>query len=230
MDHEQAVEKGVVERYLLGDLSRPESEEIETHFFGCTACAQELRAGAVFAENAKAVFLEERAVAPQVKNERASLSWWSLLWQRPWSLAPALAAMGLLCLAGYQAVVVIPGLRAQLSQSQAPQATASYVLQSLSRGDERTTEVPKDYRTYELVIDKAWERSYTEYVCSFVDQSGAVRLSVRVPAPAPDKPLQILMSKNQLPSGRYTVIVHGAVQGGEPGAELDRFSLILKLD
>jgi hypothetical protein len=235
MDHEQAVEKGVVDRYLLGDLSGSESEEFETHFFDCTLCAEELRAGALFGENARAVFLEESAgaadaAAPDTKNERTRLSWWTLLWQRPWSVAPALAAMGLLCLAGYQSVVVIPGLRAQLSQSQAPQATASYVLQPLSRGDERTTEVPKDYRTFELVIDKAWEQSYAEYVCSFVDESGSGRLSVRVPAPAPEKPIQILMSKNQLPSGRYKVVVQGAAGSGEPGAELDRFLLILKLD
>ena len=235
MDHEQAVNKGVVERYILGELSTPESEEFEIHFFGCTQCAQELRTGAIFEENAKAVFLDERAGAsgayvPESKNERARLAWWTLLWQRPWSAAPALAAVGLLCLAAYQAVVVVPGLREQVRQAQAPQATASYVLQPLSRGDERTTEVPKNYRAYELVVDKAWEKSYAEYLWSFVDEAGATRLSVRVPAPAPSKPLQILISRNQLPSGQYKVIVRGAAPGAEPEAELDRFLLFLKLD
>ena len=115
MDHEQAVNTGVVERYILGELSTPESEEFEIHFFGCTQCAQELRAGAIFEENAKAVFLDESAGAsgayvPESKNERARLAWWTLLWQQPWSAAPALAAVGLLCLAGYQALVVAPGL------------------------------------------------------------------------------------------------------------------------
>jgi hypothetical protein len=138
--------------------------------------------------------------------------------------------VGLLCLAAYQAVVVVPGLREQVRQAQAPQATASYVLQPLSRGDERTTEVPKNYRAYELVVDKAWEKSYAEYLWSFVDEAGATRLSVRVPAPAPSKPLQILISRNQLPSGQYKVIVRGAAPGGEPEAELDRFLLFLKLD
>jgi hypothetical protein len=233
MDHEQAVDKGVVERYLLGDLSSSESEEFETHYFGCTQCAEELQAGAIFEENARAVFLEERpavARAPRVKNERVRLSWWGQLWLRPWSAVPALAAVALLCLSAYQAMVVVPGLRSELRQAQAPQATASYVLQPLARGDERTTEVPRNYRAYELVIDKAWEKSYAQYHCSFVDESGAARLSVTVPAPAPDKPLQILISKDQLPSGRYNVIVHGIAQDGKPEAELDRFLLILKLD
>jgi hypothetical protein len=231
MDHQQAVSQGAVERYLLGELSSLESEEFETHFFGCNQCAHELRAGAVFEENARAVFLEEivstaDARTPQLKQEHAALSWWNRLWPQPWSLAPALAAVGLLCLVGYQALVVVPGLREQLRQAQAPQATASYVLQPLARGDERTTEVPKGYRAYELVIDKAWEKSYAEYVCIFEDEAGAARLSVRVPAPAPNKPLQILMSRDQIPSGRYKVVVHG----DETGAELDRFLLILKLD
>jgi hypothetical protein len=235
MDHEQAVDKGVVERYLLGELSSSESEEFETHFFGCTQCAQELQAGAIFEENVKAVFLEEspgtaNARTPQVKNERVSPSWWSRLWVRPSSAVPALAAVALLCLSAYQAMVVVPGLRSQLLQAQAPQATASYVLQPLARGDERTTEVPRNYRAYELVIDKAWEKSYAEYFCSFVDEAGAARLSVSVPAPAPNQPLQILISRNQLPSGRYKVIVRGATGVDEPGSELDRFLLILKLD
>jgi hypothetical protein len=235
MDHEQAVNTGVVERYLLGELSTPESEEFEIHFFGCAQCAQELRVGAIFEENAKAVFLDEStgasgAYVPGSKNERARLAWWTLLWQRPWSATPALAAVGLFCLAAYQALVVMPNLREQLLQAQAPQATASYVLQPLSRGDERTTEVPKGYRAYELVIDKAWEKSYAEYVLSVVDDAGATRLSVRVPAPAPNKPLQILISRYQLPSGRYNVIVRGAAPGGQPEAELDRFLLFLKLD
>lgn len=235
MDHEQAVDKGVVERYLLGDLSSSESEEFETHYFGCTQCAQELQAGAIFEENARAVFLEESpraadARALQVKNERVSLSWWSQLWLRPWSAAPALAAVALLCLSVYQAMVVVPGLRSELRQAQVPQATASYVLQPLARGDERTTEVPRNYRAYELVIDKAWEKSYAEYLCSFVDESGATRLSVTVPAPTPNQPLQILIPRNQLPSGRYNVIAHGVTPDGKPEAELDRFLLILKLD
>ena len=63
-----------------------------------------------------------------------------------------------------------------------------------------------------------------------MDEAGATRLSARVPASAPNKPLQILISRNQLPSGRYNVIVRGAASGGEPETELDRFLLFLKLD
>ncbi len=58
MDHAEAIAKGAVERYQLGELSENEIGEFETHFFECAHCADELRAAAIFEENAKAVFLE----------------------------------------------------------------------------------------------------------------------------------------------------------------------------
>lgn len=235
MNHTEAVNKGAVERYLLRELSDAESEEFETHFFECTVCAEELRTGAIFEENARAVFQEEsasRASAgePRARFEETRLSWWSAIWRKPWTMAPALAAVALLCLSAYQAVVVIPGLRGQLREALSPQAMASYVLPALSRGDERVLEVPKDNRFYALYMDPAWPGSFPEYLCSVQDETGATRLSLRIPAPAPGKPIQILMSRNQLPAGRYTVTVLNAAAAGQPETELGRYSLILKLD
>ena len=47
MDHAEAINKGAVERYMLGQLSGSDCEEFEIHFFECQECAQELRAGAI---------------------------------------------------------------------------------------------------------------------------------------------------------------------------------------
>src|SRR5271163_2963223 len=120
MNHTEAVSRGAAERYLLGQLSASESDEFEQHFFDCLECARELRAGAMFEENAKAVFLEERAAAERIPAEagkpvEAKPSAWAWFWQRPWGVAaPALAAVALAIATGYQATVVIPGLRGQL--------------------------------------------------------------------------------------------------------------------
>ena len=233
MNHTEAVEKGAVERYLLGDLSNSESDEFEGHFFECGECAEELRAGALFEENAKAVFREQGtagAAEPRARFEQTRMPWWTWLWQRPWSAAPALAAIALLCVAAYQALVVIPGLRGQLRQALSPQPMASYVLPSLSRGEDRVLEIAKDNRFYALYMDPTWQGSFREYLCFVQDEGGAIRLSVRIPAPAPGKPIQILLSRNQLPSGRYTVIVRNAAAADKPESELDRYSLVLKLD
>jgi hypothetical protein len=227
MDHAEAIAKGAAERYQLGELSEKEIDEFETHFFECADCADELRAGAVFEENAKAVFLENSRSAagagePRVKYEQTRVSWWVLFWKNPWSAVPAVAAAALLCVVVYQARM--------MKQILAPQAMASYVLPSLSRGDERVLEVAKNDKFYALYMDPAWQGSYSEYICVVQDDKGSAWLSVRVAAPPPGKPIQILMSRNQLPSGRYTVIVRHPAANGQPESELAQYSLILKLD
>ena len=227
MDHAEAIAKGAVERYQLGELSEKEIEEFESHFFDCTYCADELRAAAIFEENAKAVFLENgRSTAsagePRAKYEQSRTSWWALFWRNPWSAVPAAAAVALLCLVVYQGRM--------MKQTLAPQAMASYVLPSLSRGDERVLEVPKNDKFYALYMDPAWAASYSEYLCTVQDEKGSIWLTVRVAAPPPGKPIQILMPRNQLPSGRYTVIVRAVNAAGKPETELAQYSLILKLD
>jgi Putative zinc-finger len=227
MDHAEAVTKGAVERYQLGELSEKEIDEFETHFFECAHCADELRSAAIFEENAKAVFLENSRSAagagePRAKYEQARPSRWALFWKNPWSAVPATAAAALLCVVVYQARM--------MKQTFAAQAMASYVMPSLSRGDDRVLEVPKNDKFYSLYMDPTWPGSYSEYLCVVQDEKGSTWLSVPIAAPPPNKPIQILMPRNQLPSGRYTVIVRNANAAGKPETELGQYSLILKLD
>ncbi len=110
MDHAEAVAKGAVDRYQLGELSEREIEEFETHFFDCTDCANELEAAAIFEENAKAVFLENKRRAtgtglPRAKYEQARACWWTLFRQNPWNAVPSLA---LWCVVVYQARETLP--------------------------------------------------------------------------------------------------------------------------
>ena len=42
MNHAEAVETQVVERYLLGELNDSETEEFEQHYFACADCAAEV--------------------------------------------------------------------------------------------------------------------------------------------------------------------------------------------
>jgi len=235
MNHTEAVNKRAVERYLLGEMEGPESDEFETHFFECTECAEELKTGAIFEENARAVFREEQASGasagePRARFEETRLFGWTAIWRNPWIVTPALAAFTLFCICGYQAVIVIPGLRGQLREATAPQPMASFVLPALSRGDDHALDVSKGNRFFALYMDPTWAGSFAEYICSVQDESGSTRFSVRIPAPAAGKPIQILVSKTQLPAGRYTVIVRNAAEVGKPESELNRYSLNLKLD
>ncbi len=227
MNHTEAVSSSAVDRYLLGQLSDAETQEFEQHFFDCLECSRELHASAIFEDNAKAVFLEERAEAQPVQ---AKPSVWGWFWARPWNAAPALAAFVLAAVTVYQAWIVIPGLRTQLSAALSPQAVASYALPPISRGDARALEVPAGGRFYTIYIDPSWEASFAGYLCSVQDESGTTRFSVRLPAPPPGKPIEILMARSVLPSGRYTVTIRNTAEPGKPEAELARYALILKLD
>jgi Putative zinc-finger len=235
MNHTEAVRAAAVDRYLLGQLSASETEEFEQHFFDCLECSRELRAGAMFEDNARAVFLEEGLAGEGVPGKtrtsaqaKPSVRGW--FWQRPWSAAPALAALVLAVVTAYQVAVVIPGLHKQLNAALAPQPVASYVLPPISRGDARALEVPAGSHFYTIYMDPAWEGSFAAYVGSVQDESGSTRFSVRLPAPPPGKPIEILMARSLLPSGRYTVIIRNVAESGKPEVELARFALILKLD
>ena len=234
MNHTEAVSIGAVERYLLGQLSASESEEFEQHFFDCLECERDLRAGAAFEDNARTVFLEERLAresAPGKTPRPVKASLWAWFWQHPWSAAaPALAALALAVVAAYQGSVVIPGLRSQLHDTLLPQPMASYVLPPVSRGDARTVEVPDIGHFYAIYMDPTWEGHFAAYLCSMLDESGATRFSVRVSAPPPGKPIQILMARSLLPSGRYAVVIRNVAETGKPETELARYALILKLD
>jgi hypothetical protein len=221
MNHSEAVTSGAVERYLLGQLSAAESEEFESHYFDCLECTRELRVAAIFEDNVRAVVLEER------RSPKPSI--WGWLWQRPWSVVPAVAGSAFAVVTLYQGLVVIPGLRGELHAALSPQTVASYAL-AISRSDTRTLEVPKGDRFYSIHMDPAWNGPFATYLCTVQDQSGSMKVSLRVPAPPAAKPLEILMARQTLPSGRYTVVIRNAAEAGKPEAELARYTLVLKLD
>jgi hypothetical protein len=79
-------------------------------------------------------------------------------------------------------------------------------------------------------MDPTWDGSFAAYLCSVQDDAGSTRFSVRLPAPPPGKPIEILMPRPLLPSGKYTVVIRSAAEGGKPEAELARYALILKID
>jgi hypothetical protein len=53
MDHEVVVRQKMTEKYLLNELDPAARDEFEEHFFDCTDCAVDVRAGAMFIEQSK---------------------------------------------------------------------------------------------------------------------------------------------------------------------------------
>lgn len=53
IDHQQAVNNMMAERYLLGELNQGEREAFEEHFFGCSECFDHVKAGTEFISSLK---------------------------------------------------------------------------------------------------------------------------------------------------------------------------------
>ncbi|HXW13013.1 MAG TPA: zf-HC2 domain-containing protein [Terriglobia bacterium] len=223
MQHTEADQNLAVERYLLGEMTASEVEQFEEHLFLCPECAESVRTGATFVENARAVF-KEPATQAETESVRRPMkskpqSWWRML-MAP-SFAPALAALVLLCVAGYQQLVVIRGLKTQLAEVTAPQPLASFALHAVSRGAQQTIVVPPDVHFIDLYFDVATE-SASGYSCAVLDGSGSIKLTERVPPPRSDAgaTLHLLIGRSRLPAGDYTLVV----SAGSPGAgEIGRY-------
>ncbi len=214
MDHVEARKSKAVERYLLGELSEEESEEFELHFFDCKDCAEELRVGALFAENARAVFAE--GYAPR--------SWWSSFqetwagaWRRPALGVPSFAALLLVAVSVYQNGVEIPSLRRQAAVATSPQLTAIATLKGLSRGaesDERTIGVPKAASSLVIQFDVTADPLPSRIRCDVVNSAGSVVSSSVVPVPA-NGTVPLSVSTRVVGPGSWVLVVRDATSGNE---------------
>jgi hypothetical protein len=88
-----------VERYTLDELTSPEREEFEEHFFSCQDCVAALHEYETFAANARAVFKDDEALAnrPAPAPAIAQQGWRPRLsgWFGIKALAPAFVALAL---------------------------------------------------------------------------------------------------------------------------------------
>jgi anti-sigma factor RsiW len=64
IDHQQAVNSMMAERYLLGELNEGERNAFEEHFFECSDCFEQVKAGTEFISSLKKVGTEETAAVP----------------------------------------------------------------------------------------------------------------------------------------------------------------------
>lgn len=223
MDHEEATRLQAPERYLVGDLSAPEREEFEDHFFSCFECAEALKTGAIFAENARSVFREQirrpTATSP-AEQPQPGMGWWN--WLRPSIAAPALAA--LLLVIGYQNLVIIPRLDSQLAEASAPQGVASFPLK-LARGDD-TVVVPPSSRSFTLYFHLPQGGSFQGYVCQIETGAGVLKRRIAVLAPQAGQPVTILLQRSGFPTGPYVV----KVLAPDSGSEIATYHFTLNTD
>src|SRR5437763_9583839 len=111
MEHTEALEKMMAERYLLGELLEEDRDAFEDHFFDCPECAAAVRDGAVLLDSGRRLIRDVPIPLPQPR-------------YRQWAAAAAviIATSGWLG-AGYERLVTIPAQAAQIQSLRAPRIT-----------------------------------------------------------------------------------------------------------
>jgi len=215
MDHAEAARKLAVEQYLLGELSGPEREEFEEHFFDCPECVEALEMGAGFMQNARAVFQEDRALRPGPRRSRWNWTFWT-----GWRLAPAAAMAGwaLACvLAGYQ-FFGSPSPSGSFVIAPAVYVKATRAAQDLTFSRRQSI--------IALAVPHEWEETYPGYQGEIERGSDhRVLMSSKVAATPGD--LAVSLRPNGLGPGSYMLTLYGLRNGTAEKTAVERVPFTL---
>ncbi|HXC08745.1 MAG TPA: zf-HC2 domain-containing protein [Steroidobacteraceae bacterium] len=213
MDHQDAVRRGAIEKYLLNEISQPERDEFEMHFFDCRECAEEMRTTSAFLAGAK---LELRRTQLTQPVPAAAKKPWFEVFRRPAVAAPAFAL--LLLIVAYQAIVTLPRFAGARAQPENPQILTSL---TLSGGKRRDGAVPiaaiANGQPLLLTLDIPTAERFLSYACVLIAPSGAVVWRLPVSATEAKDTVAISVPSDRLSPGNYRLLVQGRTgAGGDP--------------
>ena len=215
MNHAEAAHKLAVEQYLLGELSGPEREEFEEHFFDCPECVEALEMGAGFMQNARAVFEEDRAFGPT----RQKVPWNWAFWTG-WRLAPAAA------MAGWAVACILAGYQFLGSSSQSgPFVIAPAMSLKATRAAQALT-FSRRQPILALTVPHEWDETYLAYQGEI--ERGAdhrVLLSSKVVSASED--FAISIRPKGLAPGAYVLTFYGLHEGTGEKTPLERVPFTL---
>lgn len=213
MNHKEAVEQMVVERYLLGDLDASTRDDFEEHLFSCPECALDTRVATAFIEEAKAQLPGLTTSQPEVKTGKREKgrSHWFLAW-RPAFAAPVFAALAaVIC---YQNLVTLPALRKAAGE---PELIPVAPLSAATRGDVHATIAVDRTHGIAVPIDIPLDTGigvFIAYSFAIHDPQGNLAWSGTIPAPAQqatasDYALSLVLPGGILKDGSYSVSIAG---------------------
>jgi Putative zinc-finger len=229
MEHQQAIQLAAVEKYLLGELTTPQRDEFEEHFFDCRECAAELRMTADFLDIARAELKRGNFGRAAAK----ALKWsWLEFFTRPAVLTPAFAL--LLAVIAYQNGVVLPRINGQIALLRQPGVVTTV---SLIGGNSRGSALPSVSgsagQPVLLSLDIPATRQYPSYICVLIDASGTIVWRVPVSAAQAQDTVSINVPAGALRAGNYTLVVQGVAasdrtdRGSPQAADVARYRFAL---
>jgi hypothetical protein len=205
IDHEQAIREMMVERYLLDELQPQQRDAFEAHLFDCSACFEQVQAGAEFVHCVKEIGVEATPEpAPPVTG-----GWRRFLGGMDQPL-PAVAAILLAAAIGFN--VYQSHL---LSRQKGPALEWSYTLTGIAHGGgpAHRIEVPRG-AVLGLSVEYQRRGELTSYGVRILSDSGQIRASLPILHDQGDGMAKITVSSDFLEPGRYSVVVWGRTNDG----------------
>lgn len=225
MDHEVVVRLKMTERYLLGELEPDARDEFEEHFFDCTDCAVDVRAGALFVEQSKNVLAEKPQ--PDSAGSPATVPLppkpGRFAWLRPAFAAPAMIL--LLAVVGYQNLVTYPQMQLALNSPRLLPFASINVGTWGSGGPTISTHAGKGFLLFVRIPPDA---GYTSYVADLYNPAGKMEWSLTIPASSTQDQWPVQVPGANRAAGSYSLVVRGVTAAGE-SKEVGRASFELQI-
>jgi hypothetical protein len=201
IDHQQAMNDMLAERYLLGELEDSDCDAYEAHLFECNVCFAQVKAGTDFVN-----YVRQNGADLQVS--AAVPSGWRQFFAQALRPAPAFAFTACL-LAGmsvYQNVATIKKLKA-------PQIESRYMLTEQLRAAETSLRVSRDSRI-RLAIEFQPQQQLGSYETQIVGGDGKVKLTMPFTLRPSQDTIEISLYTGDFAPGSYSMRVQATDQNG----------------
>lgn len=236
MNHNEAVRMQAAEKYVLGELAEAQLLAYEEHYFECAQCALDVRAAAAFVDSSRQVFAEGGVAVPARGDGRVSpekISWVDRFRALVAGPVPALAALVLVAILGYQNAVTIPHLKQDHSTLPGDGRSFDLGASGVRGGDLSAADTPHLIRRdgdFSVGFDFTPNARLAAYVCQLEDPSGRVLLQLAVPAERANQHYVLSVPGGLVPdSGRYRIVLRGADprSGRAESSEVQQFVFTL---
>jgi len=206
MDHNEVVRQKLTEKYLLEELDGETRDQFEEHFFECSECALDVRAGSEFVTHSKIIFGDNPEPAQEaVRSRRSTGSNW-LAWLRPSFAVPALAL--LLAVIGYQNLVSFP-------RSRSAQVLPWVAVAMDTYGPATQTIAVPQGKGFLVFVRIPSEGAYVRYMADLYNPAGKLDCSLAIPAAGSQDQYPVLVPEGNREAGNYRISVHGVSASGE---------------
>ena len=222
MDHTEALRLQAAEKYVLGELQGDLRDAFESHYFGCSECALDLKAAAAFVDCSRQFYrAEAHAALVAARAAQPAPARPGFLTRFRWAVAavPAFAALALLLVVVYQNSFTIPELESASHRVLRLPSADSRVLDLGASGTRRGGSAPANEtpflvsaaEPFVVTFDFTPSATFPAYAAQLQTVSGHALSQVVIPGDKAFQKFALAVPGGLLPvSGTYRVAILAA--------------------